>query len=180
MPEVFLSMSMSLDGFIGENGMRLHNWLFHEQTQVDGEVARQLFSETGAVIVGWRTYIDAIHDGWGSKNPYGVPVFVVCRRTPSERDQIGGFNFVTSGIADALALARTSAGDKKIWLQGGANVAQQFLRDGLLDELHIHLAPILLGKGLRLFDQLGKTVELEAIDALRTPGATHLKFRVRR
>lgn len=190
MSKIFLSMSMSLDGFIategrtretpmGVGGLRLHSWLFDQKTDVDDEVAANLFTTAGAVILGWRTYIDAIHDAWGGANPFNMPAFVLCKEIPSAEDQIEDFTFVTEGIEAALEKARLAAGEKDIWVQGGASVAQQYLKSGLLDELRIHLAPVLLTKGLRLFENIGENkIELEAAGATQTPGATHLVFRV--
>ena len=190
MPKVFVSMSMSLDGYVaaphrsikdplGEGGLRLHDWLFAQKTATDEEISKRLFARTGAVIVGWRTYIDAIHGAWENENPYGAPVFVVCKENPAPSDQIEGFTFVTGGIQEALELARNAAAGKDVWVQGGANIVQQYLTVGFIDELDIHLAPVILNGGLRLFENLGdEKIELEPISSQQTAGATHLAFRV--
>ena len=201
MGQVVFEISMSLDGFIagpndrpglglGEGGERLHQWAYDlaswrerhglagGQTNRDAELLDEAFRSTGASIVGRRMFDNA--EGWGENPPFDMPVFVL---THQAREPLvkGGttFTFVTDGIESALAQARAAVGAKNVAIGGGANVAQQYLKAGLLDEIEIHLVPILLGGGIRLFDRLGDAqIELERMRVIDSPAVTHLRFRV--
>jgi dihydrofolate reductase len=185
MGNVVIDMSMSLDGYIaapndtpeqglGEDGMRLHNWAF-EDPSVFERVYGNYVEETGAVIMGRRSYDNSI-EAWGGKGPLGdVPCFVLTHRPPAGSDPV--FTFVDDGIESALAKAQEVAGGKRIGLMG-ANLDQQFLAAGLVDEIRIHLLDVLLGGGRRLFDQLPKRTELELTGVSQTGGVTHLEYRV--
>jgi dihydrofolate reductase len=187
MGSVVIDMSMSLDGYIaapndtpeqglGEDGMRLHNWAFDDPSVFE-QIFGDLTQNTGAVIMGRRSYDNSI-ENWGGKGPLGdVPCFVVTHRPLDPPDPV--FTVVTDGIESALAKAREAAGDKQIGLMG-ADIDQQFLAAGLVDELRIHLVDVLLGGGRRLFDQLPKRVELELTGVTQTDGVTHLEYRVLR
>jgi dihydrofolate reductase len=176
-----LFMSMSLDGFIagpddnreqpiGVGGERLFAWADSPQ----GPGLRAEYDATGAVLAGRRTY-DLV-GGWGGDH-HGVPVIIVTHAAPVQVPEgPSTFTFVTEGIARAVALAKEAAGDKDV-LVHGADLGGQCLRAGLLDELRIHLMPVLLGDGRRLFDQVGH-VELEVSQVTDTPAATHLRYRV--
>jgi dihydrofolate reductase len=186
MGSVVIDMSMSLDGYIaapddnpaqglGEDGMRLHNWAFDDPSVFE-RVFGNLVEETGAVIMGRRSYDNSI-EAWGGKGPMGdVPCFVVTHTPPAaSADPV--FTFVTDGIEPALAKARAAAAGKRIGLMG-ANIDQQFLAAGLVDEIRIHLVDVLLGGGRRLFDQLPERIELEQTRVSQTGGVTHLEYRV--
>jgi dihydrofolate reductase len=187
MGTVVIDMSMSLDGYIaapddnpeqglGEEGMRLHNWAFDDPSVFD-QVYGNLVEETGAVIMGRRSYDNSI-EAWGGRGPLGdVPCFVVTHAPPEGTDPV--FTFVTDGIDSALARAREVAAGKRIGLMG-ANIDQQFLAAGFVDEIRIHLINVLLGGGRRLFDQLPQRVELEQTGLSQTEGVTHLEYRVLR
>jgi dihydrofolate reductase len=187
MGSVVIDMSMSLDGYIaapndnpeqglGEDGMRLHNWAFDDPSVFE-RLYGDLLEETGAVIMGRRTYDNSIQE-WGGKGPLGdVPCFVVTHRPPAGSDPV--FTFVTDGIESALAKAREAAAGKRIGLMG-ANLDRQFLAAGMVDEIRIHLVNVLLGGGRRLFDQLPKRLELEQTGLTQTDGVTHLTYRVAR
>jgi dihydrofolate reductase len=185
MGSVVIDMSMSLDGYIaapndvpgdglGEDGMRLHNWGFDDPAVMD-RVFGNLTEETGAVIMGRRSYDNSIQE-WGGKGPLGdVPCIVVTHRpfeTPSPV-----FTVVTDGIESALAKARDSAGDKRIGLMG-ANLDQQYLAAGLVDEIRIHLIDVLLGDGRRLFDTLPERIELKQTEVYEAGGVTHVGYKV--
>ncbi|HLO81404.1 MAG TPA: dihydrofolate reductase family protein [Bacteroidia bacterium] len=183
MGKVFLSITMSLDGFtagpmisqenpMGLNGQLLHKWLFASKMEADEQVASDMFSNCGAVILGSRTYITAIDGVWESQSPFPVPALVLS----SQKIQVKkGFTVVNDGVQTALSLAKSIAKEKDVLVMGGANVAQQFLEAGLLDELHIHIAPVLLGSGTRLFEkENNRVIELTKINVIETPGATHL------
>lgn len=188
MAKIIFDISMSLDGFIagpnispqypmGVGGMRLHDWLFDKRTDTDTKVLNETVETSGAVIFGGQTYRVAIDNGWGGCTPFQVPAFVLTRHVPEKL--IEGFIFVTDGIQSAIEQAKAIAGGKNIWIMGGANIAQQFIKAGLLNEIHIHLVPVLLCGGTRLFDHTGnRQIELEKINLVESAGVTHSKFRV--
>ena len=137
-----------------------------------------MFASGGAWIVG-RTMHDVV-DGWGDDPGFGVPVFVVTHRA-HEAVAKGDttFEFVTDGIGDALARARAAAGGKNVIVMGGADVLRQYLDAGLVDELTVTIAAVLLGAGKRLFDGLARTdIVFERFGVVESPFATHLRFRV--
>jgi dihydrofolate reductase len=140
-------------------------------------VQRELIETTGAMILGKGVFGS---DPNGFDTPYKVPHFVLTHHPRDSVTRDGAtFNFVTDGVESALRQARDAAGERDVCVAGGANTAQQFLRAGLLDELQIHLAPVLIGEGIRLFDGLdAKGVKLEKTRTLESAGVTHLKFRV--
>jgi len=185
MGSVVIDMSMSLDGYIaapndepgqglGEDGMRLHNWAFDDPSIFE-RVYGNLVEDTGAVIMGRRSFDNSIQE-WGDKGPLGdVPCFVVTHRTFEPPDPL--FTIVTNGIDSALEKATKAAGDKRIGLMG-ANLDQQFLAAGLVDEIRIHLVNVLLGGGRRLFDQLPNRIELEQTSVGETEGVAHIEYRV--
>jgi dihydrofolate reductase len=116
--------------------------------------------------------------GWGGGHPLGVPVFVLTHSVPQERVHEGSpFTFVTDGLESAVAQAKAVAGDKDVGVIG-ANLVQQCIRSGLLDEIHLDLVPILLGNGVRLFDQTAEPIELESTRVIEGAGVTHLTFRI--
>jgi dihydrofolate reductase len=192
----------SMEQPLGEGGERLHQWIFglaswrkrHGQsggtTNVDSEVLEESLSTTGATLMGRRMFSggegpwgdDPNADGWwGDDPPFRTPVFVLTHHARETVTKQGGttYTFVTDGIEAAFEQARAAAGDKNVGLGGGASVAQQYLKAGLLDELQIHLVPVLLGGGVRLFDDLGaEQLGLEATRIIESPGITHLRFRV--
>jgi dihydrofolate reductase len=190
---VTFDISMSLDGFItaanqtrdeplGDGGERLHDWAFGKDPR-DQEVLTGGVDSIGAVITGRRNYDDAI-PWWGADGPTGdarLPVFVVTHDRPKDSPEGGVYTFVTDGIERALELAKEAAGEKDVTVMGGAQTGQQYIKAGLVDELSIHLAPVLFGSGTRMFDSLGlgdRHVRLENAGALQTDAATHLRFRI--
>lgn len=177
-----LDMAMSLDGFIAgpndEDG-GLHDYFF-SPSGATAEVIEEGFKRTGAIVMGRRAYdIGAGQDGFAD-NPYQVPHFVLTHDVP---EKVGkgaeAFNFVTDGIESALTQTRAAAGDRDVVVGGGANIAQQILKACLVDELQIHLVPVLLGRGIRLFEHIGPDhIKLESTRVIEAPGVTHLRFRV--
>jgi dihydrofolate reductase len=188
---------------LGEGGEGLHEWIFglaswqelHGRAgggvrNADDEVVRESVEATGAVLMGRRMFSggegrwedDPVSDGWwGDDPPFGVPVFVLTHHPRETVAKEGGtsYTFVTDGIEAALDRARSAAGEKNVAIAGGANVAQQYLRAGLLDEIQIHLVPVLLGGGVRLFADLdagGANLELTRV--IDSPAVTHLKYSV--
>jgi dihydrofolate reductase len=193
--KVVLYMSMSVDGFItgpddgmqhglGVDGERLHAWLSdgglapgsYRPTDGPNAVVFDEMMSTGAVVVGRRTFEFA--GGWGGDHHDGVPVFVLTHAAPGEPAP-GHARYVTDGVESCVAQAKAAAGGRDIMLHGAAT-AQACLRAGLLDELELHLVPVLLGQGRRLFDDLPPDHhELELLRSLEGPGVLHLRYRVR-
>jgi len=164
MGKVIAEITMSLDGFIagpaisdlqplGVNGDKLHEWLFGKATPTDKAILEEINISTGAVILGHRTYSTALDGGWAGSSPFSSPAFVLCHTTPSRK--VKGFEYITGGIHDALQKAKQAAGDKNSWVMGGANVIQQYVKTGMIEEFRLHIAPVLLMQGTRLFDNIG-------------------------
>jgi dihydrofolate reductase len=195
--------NQTLEQPLGEGGEGLHEWAFRlaswrephglsggEVDAADNEVVAESLRATGAVVMGRRMYSggdgawedDPNADGWwGDDPPFHVPVFVLTHHPRETVVKEGGtsFTFVTDGIEAALEQARAAAGDKDVAVAGGADVVQQYVKAGLLDELQIHVVPVLLGEGVRLFGSLGPNqVQLEATRVIESPAVTHLRFRV--
>jgi dihydrofolate reductase len=175
MTQVTCDMSISVDGFaagpnqseanpFGEGvGNRLHRWMFDQP------------DENAAAIdwdLEWRGW-------WGEDPPYHAPVFVLTHHPREPVAMQGGttFTFVTDGIEAALARAREAAGDRDVAIAGGAGTVNQYLAAGLIDELRLHVAPVVLGVGERLFDGVGD-IDLEQLEATQTALVTHLRYRV--
>lgn len=184
MGKVSFGLSMSLDGFIaGKNDdvSEVFAWFINAWEHFH-EVVGDPLNETGAVIMGRRSFamIDS-EQGWvfpdGTAPDWPVIVLQSQAREPVQKGKTR-FYFVTGGIESAIAKAQELAGEKNIGLHGGSAV-QQALRAGLLDEIHLDIAHVLLGEGVRLFDHIGsQPIHLEHLRTLDTPGATHLSFRV--
>ena len=202
MGKVVLSISMSLDGFVagpndshenplGDGGERLFQWYFSGDTplsmpgnvpefKVSRQSAEHIQAATkniGAMVAGRRMF--DIAGAWQGHPPGEGPTFIVTHSPPQEWLREGSpFTFVTDGVESAIRQARAAAGGKDVAI-ASASIAQQAIKAGLLDEIHIDLAPVLLGAGVRLFEAMGDTpVELEKIDVIDAPGVTHLGFRV--
>ncbi|RZT78027.1 dihydrofolate reductase [Micromonospora violae] len=208
MGRTVVSMSVSVDGFaagpdvtadqpMGRGGERLHEWLFRTDGDravaadgvtpvgVDAAQVRERQATTGAVVIGKRTF-DVGVDLW-QDTPFPVPCFVVTheRRDPMPMKS-GVFTFVNDGLGSALRQARQAAGDRDVLIMGGPTTARQFVKAGLVDEIHLQLVPVLLGAGTRLFDNLGTGdldtghIELERVAVIESPHVTHLRFHVPR
>ncbi len=187
---------------LGEGGMQLHEWVFNlaawrERHGQDGgdvnastKVIQESLENVGSTVMGRNmfggegSWADKPWDGWwGEEPPFHTPVFVLTHhpREPLAKSAGTTFHFVTDGVESALNQAKEAAGGKDVALGGGADVAQQYLNAGLIDELQIHLIPVLLGEGARLFDELEPAkVGLECTRAIHAPGVTHIKYRVRK
>jgi dihydrofolate reductase len=185
---------------LGEGGMQLHEWVFglaswmeahgvegEGATGPDDDLVKEQIAQPGAVLMGRRMFSggegawehDPMAKGWwGDTPPFHMPVFVLTHHA-RETLVLGdtSFVFVTDGIESAFEQARAAAGDKDLAVAGGASVVQQCLRAGLLDELQIHIAPVLLGRGVRLFDG-GEQAKLELVRVVDSPTVTHVKYRV--
>jgi len=197
---VVADITVSLDGFVagrndspelplGEGGEQLHEWVFGlkswrephglegGETGADADLVEEAFERTGAIIVGRRMFDNA--GGWGDNPPFHMPVFVLTHEQREPEAKEGGTTFTFVNDAErALEQATNAAGDKDVGIGGGAQTIQQYLRAGLLDELLVHVAPLLLGGGVRLFDDVGGDVKLEQTEVISSPAVTHLRFRV--
>lgn len=186
MGKILLDMAMSLDGFIAgpnDEPAGLHDWFFPPSGSVtagDAEVIDESIRTTGAIVMGRRSYdLGDKVDGF-VHTPYRVEHFVLSHDVPEQvaRGETT-FTFVTDGIESVLREAKAAAGDKNVAVGGGASIAQQCIRAGLLDEIQIHLVPVLLGEGIRLFEHPGaERIKLERTRVIESPFATHLRFRV--
>lgn len=204
MSKLIADITMSLDGYVagpndrpgqglGEGGEVLHYWVFGRpwtyeddakgdlgggDSPIDQQILDELFAASGASIVG-RGMFEAA-GGWGYTNPFPHPMFVLTHRADDELlAKAPTFTFVTDGIHSALEQARAVAGEKTVGIGGGADVIRQYLAAGLVDELGIHLAPVLLGGGKRLFhDGDPGRLGLERTSVIESPYATHLRFKV--
>lgn len=204
MGKVVSGLTMSLDGYIagpndgpehplGENGMQLFDWYESGDTEytvpsgtmafhISAESAQMLdetFSAIGALVTGRRTF--DITDGWGGQHPVDAPIFVVTHEVPHEwieRYPDAPFTFVTDGIESAVAQAQAVAGDQDVAV-GAASLVQQALKAGLLDEMHVSLVPLLLGGGVRLFEDFGsEPVKMEITRVINDPDVTQITYRV--
>jgi dihydrofolate reductase len=198
MGKVFMSLSMSLDGYIagpddgpelplGRSGERLFAWMnagpenvrrneWMALPEASEPVVDRWVAETGAIVSGRRTF--DIANGWKNGHPIDVPIFVVTHEAPTEGEWSPQVRFVTDGLERAVELAQEAAGDKDVSV-AAANPVQQLLRAGKVDEIEVSVTPVLLNGGVRLFDGLGdEAIELEQIDAIRSEGVTHIRYRV--
>jgi len=180
---VVLDMAMSLDGFVaGEDDadVGLHQWYFAGDDAGNRQISGESIQRTGALVMGRRTYeLGAQADGF-VENPYRVPHFVLTRQPPIRAAKgETRFVFVTDGVESALRQAQVAAGTRDVTIGGGAWTAQQFLKAGLVDAIQLHLIPVLVGSGKRLFEGLEAAVELECERVVTGMGATHVLYRVR-
>ena len=199
--QVFFEITTSLDGFVagpndsldeplGIGGEKLHEWIFGlaswrkphglegGEAGPDSDLLDEATTRSGAVIVGRRMF--DLARGWGDDPPFHKPVFVLTHRAGERLEKKGGttFTFVTDGIESALEQARAAAGDMDVAIGGGAETIQQYLSAGHVDEFQIHVAPMLLGGGVRLFEQAPAELGLELTRVTGSPRVTHMKYRV--
>jgi dihydrofolate reductase len=191
--------NQTLDEPLGAGGERLHEWVFNTKAwrephgldggdeNQDSEVIAEHVGSIGATIMGRRMFSggegpwedDPNRDAWwGESPPFHHAVFILTHHPRERVAKEGGttFTFVTDGIESALEQARAAAGDKDVAIAGGARVAQEYLDAGFLDELQIHVAPVLLGGGVRLFEN--EHAEIELVRVVESPVVTHLRYRV--
>jgi dihydrofolate reductase len=193
--------NQSLEQPLGEGGERLHEWAVASESwrerhgreggaaNRDSEVVQESIDSTGAVVMGRNMFgggegawgDDPWEGWWGDDPPFHVPVFVLTHHARQPLTKQGGttFTFVTEGVEAAAEQARAAAGGKDVLVAGGGSAVQQHLAAGLLDELQIHLVPVLLGGGARLLDNVGDDrPELECTRVIESPTVTHLRYRV--
>jgi dihydrofolate reductase len=186
---VICDMSISLDGYVtgpndsrdnpfGDGAEMLHDWMFDAATDDDRAILQEMLDGAGAVVMGRTSFNKNEGDGgWGDGGPLGdTPCFVVTHIKPTTSHP-SVYTFVTDGVASAIEQAKNAAGDKVVGLHG-ATVMQQALPLGLVDEIRVHVIPVLLGGGTPLFGALDSSISLERTQALVTPAATHIGFRV--
>ena len=183
MSKTVLNLVITFDGYVAGTHDEI-DWL-HKILERPTGGARWDFSaftsKVGAIIVGNRTYKLGIEQGWFKDRAYGPsPIFVLCESIPDGPSSDAEFRFITAGVEEAHRQASAEAGDKWIYLYGGANVFQQFLNKDLIDEMCITIAPILIGKGIRLFDNLAERhIELEMINVTGHPnGMIETNYRI--
>ena len=184
MPKVIVGMTVSLDGFINDRSGSVGALYADLAALHDTEPLRESMQNTGAVVMGRNSFAmaddpDSIADNY----EYQVPIFVLTheapQKKPKENDRLT-FTFVTDGIESAIAQAKAAAGNKDVTVIGSASITRQCIQADLADELHVDIMPVLLGGGLRLFDEIGiEPVQLERLKVVELPaGRTHLRFRL--
>ena len=181
MARVLLDMAISLDGFVGGRGdadVGLYDWYFNP-SEVSRPVITELVETTGAIVIGRGAFgTGEDTEGWDD-TPYAVPHFVITHRPPPPvRGRRVEFIFVTDGTAAAVDAAKEAAGDRYATIGGGADIARQALAAGLVDELQLHIVPILVGDGIRLFDRFDHGWQLSRTRVIDGPNVTHLRYRV--
>ena len=196
MTKVLAGITTSVDGYIagpndrpgkglGEGGERLHYWVFGgpwtyeggtrgEPTGEDAAWLAEAVERVGAVVGGRWTYEAARH--WGDENPWGIPFFIVTHR-PEEQPEGGEFTFV-AGVETAVERALETAGGKDVNVMGGADIVRQALAAGLIDELTLIIAPVILGGGKRLFEGFTESLDLQQLGVRQSPFATFIDYRV--
>ncbi len=182
MAKVILAMTMSLDGFVNDRNGSVDS-LYSDLDQLrNTETLQETIKTTGAVVMGRRAYAMGDSDWYVGNYEFQAPIFVLTHRVPQKlpkQDEKLTFTFVTDGIESAIEKAKAAAGDKDVQVIGGANIAQQLINAGLVDELQIGIMPVLLGEGLRFFEHVATLpIELEKIKVLESSARTDLWFRV--
>jgi dihydrofolate reductase len=203
MSKVFVDVGMSLDGFIagpnggaknplGDSGLKIHQWIFNvksfrehlsmpggESDTEDNKIVEKTFNRIGASIMGKNMFIEG-EANWPEEAPFHCPVYVLThqKREPWERKGGTTFYFVNDDIHNVLEKAKQNAVSKDVRISGGADVIQQYLNAGLVDELILHVAPIILGKGVRLFDKTEGKFSLEISNVISSLMVTHLFYKV--
>jgi dihydrofolate reductase len=190
--------NQSLDNPLGDGGERLHEWAVATESWreqhgreggergADAEVVDEVVQGVGAYVMGRKMFgggdgpwDESWRGWWGDDPPFHAPVFVLTHHAREPLAMEGGttFTFVTDGIESALEQARAAAGDKDVMVAGGASAVQQYLAAGVLDELYLHIAPVVLGAGERLLEDVGDPT-LEPVKVVASPAVTHVKYRV--
>jgi dihydrofolate reductase len=205
MSNTFVDVGISLDGYIagpkgspqnpmGGAAMRIHEWIFQQAsflehlgmqggtTGPDNEIVKAIFARAGAYVMGRRMF-DEGEACWPENAPFHAPVFVLTHEPREPWVRPGGttFYFVTDGLESALRQAREVCGGKDVRISGGADTIRQAFRAGVVDEVTLHLAPVVLGEGIRLFEGLsGNDLNLEQTAVIVSPTVTHMNYRVKR
>jgi dihydrofolate reductase len=179
--KVIAGMTISVDGFVTDRHGDLGPLYTDLESLQDTDYMRDLIERTGSVLMGRRSFEVGDPDTYADNYELQAPIFVVTHQPPAkhpkENDKLT-FTFVTDGIESALEQAKAAAGGKDVAIGGGANAINQYLAAGLVDELELHVVPLVFGGGARLFEGLGPELGLEQVRAVDAPGVTHLKYRV--
>jgi dihydrofolate reductase len=205
MGKVFFDVGMSLDGFmagsnagiknpLGDGGIKIHDWMFKqkaflehlkleggETNNLDNDLIDQTFKRIGANILGKRMFEEG-EANWPEEAPFHCPVYVLTKekREPWQRPGGTAFYFANDNIKQVLEKARKAAGDKDVRISGGAKTIQQYLNAGLIDEFNIHIVPIMIGRGVRLFENIEKeNFSLEISEVINSPMVAHLFYTVK-
>lgn len=190
---VLFDVSISVDGFItgpnvsldnpmGDGGERLHDWMFAGKSEREStDYQESVFAPVGALLMG-RRMLDLGIGHWGDNPTFHAPVFVVTHEAHAPIEKRGGtsFSFVTEGFDEALRQAREAAGDRDVQIAGGADIVRQAIAAGVVEEIRLHLVPVLLGSGTRLFAADQGTAQLDLTSAEPEPeaGVIHLRYRL--
>jgi dihydrofolate reductase len=182
MSKVIANMTVSLDGFVNDSRGSASGLYTNFEERLQSAIGQEEIATTGAVVMGKRLYAMAADpDAYADHYEFQVPIFVVThelpKKLPKQNDKLT-FTFVSDGLESAVAKAKAAAGDKNVTVIGGASVTQQCLEAGLVDELHVDIMPVLLGKGLRLFENFERPIGLEKIKVMEVSQRTQLRFRV--
>jgi dihydrofolate reductase len=182
MGKVILGLTISLDGFINDENGSVES-LYPDLAGLRyTDPLKESIKNTGAVVMGRRAFAMGGLDAYDEDYEYQVPIFVLTRNNPKQQPRPTKnltFTYVLDGIESAILQAKAIAGSKDVTIIGGASTARQALAAGLVDEIHLDIMPLLLGRGLRLFENIdGRPIRLERISILEAPVRTHLKFRV--
>ncbi|HSP88383.1 MAG TPA: dihydrofolate reductase family protein [Ignavibacteriaceae bacterium] len=204
MSKVFVDLAISLDGFIagsnggaknplGDNGLKIHEWMFNQRSfrkhlgmqggetnNPDNDLIEKTFNRIGANIMGKNMFVEG-EANWPEESPFHCDVYVLTKEKRSPLEKPGGttFYFTNDTITSVLDKAKSAAGKKDVRISGGANIVQQYLHAGFVDELILHVAPLLLGKGVRLFDNIEKEkFSVEISDVINSPTITHIFYKV--
>ena len=183
MAKVIVGMTTSIDGFVADKSGSVDR-LYTDLAALQGSpYMNGLIEETGAVLMGRGTFAMGDPDGYAGSYEFQVPIFVVTHEPPPvhpKEDERLTFTFVTDGVESAVAQAKAAAGDKAVQVVGGANLGQQLMRAGLIDEIRIDVMPVLLGDGLRFFEDADlKDLQLETLSVQKIGARSSLRFRVR-
>ena len=205
MGKVFFDVGMSLDGFIagpnggpqnplGDGGIKIHDWMFKqkaflqhiqleggETNNQDNDIIQEIIDRIGANIMGKRMFEEG-EANWPEESPFHSPVYVLSKQKREPWIRKGGttFYFVDEDIKTVLQKAKKDAGNKDIRISGGADVIRQYLNAGLVDEITLHVAPMILGEGVRLFENINKVnFSLEIIEVVNSKNVTHLYYNVK-
>ena len=205
MNKVFIDLGISLDGYIagpnggannplGDNGIKIHEWRFKQKSfrkhlgmdggeieNVDNDIIDNIFNRIGANIMGKNMFIEG-EANWPEETPFHCPVYVLTneKREPWERPGGTTFYFTNDDIHPVLERAKKDAGSKDVRISGGANVIQQYINAGLVDEITLHVAPMILGRGVRLFENLyPENPSFEIKEVINSPAVTHLFYKVK-
>jgi dihydrofolate reductase len=180
MAKVLLDMAVSLDGFVGGldgADVGLYDWYFNP-SEVSRPVIEELVATTGAIVLGRGAYGTGEESGGWDDTPYAVSHFVITHHPPPVQTGAVEFVFVTEGVPAAIDAAQKAAGDRYATIGGGSDIARQALAAGLVDELQLHVVPLLVGAGVRLFDTSDRGWQLSKIRVIDGPNVTHLRYRV--